>query len=249
MCMCQYDAQASCLCVKTKICNTPAVVCYQDHCVVSTVSGYNNIRETGPNITWVVCVLQTHCHLRTNENRVRWQFLETHGLTSYSSGQRESVVNWGLEFAQSLLCAVAHRVYCVLLHTEFTVCCCTKSLLCAVTQEFTVCCCTKSLLCAIAQRVYCVPLHSLLCAVAQFTVCRCSLLCAVAQFTVCHCTVYCVLLHKEFTVCRCTEFSMCRCTEFTMCRCTVYCVPLHSLLCAMHAVLLQNVCNKLQLLS
>ena len=179
MCMCQYDAQASCLCVKTKICNTPAVVCYQDHCVVSTVSGYNNVRETGPNITWVVCVLQTHCHLRTNENRVRWQFLETHGLTSYSSGQRESVINWGLEFAQSLLCAVAHRVYCVLLHKEFTVCRYT---------EFTVCCCTKSLLCAVAQRVYYVPLHRVYCVPLH------SLLCAVAQ------RVYCVPLHRVYYV-------------------------------------------------
>ena len=236
MCMCQYDAQASCLCVKTKICNTPAVVCYQDHCVVSTVSGYNNVRETGPNIMWVVCVLQTHCHLRTNENRVRWQFLETHGLTSYSSGQRESVVNWGLEFAQSLLCAVAHRVYCVLLHKEFTVCGYT---------EFTVCCCTKSLLCAVAQRVYYVPLHRVYCVPLH------SLLCAVAQFTVCRCTVYYVLLHSllcaiaQFTVCCCTKSLLCAVAQSLLCAVaqSLLCAVAQSLLCAVAQFTVCHACS------
>ena len=141
----------------------------------------------GPNIMSVVCVLQTHGHLRTNENWVRWEFLETHGLTSNWLGHvspKTLIWQWSEEECRKLRLGVC-TVYCVPLHREFNMCRCTV---------FTVCHCT----------VYCVPLHSLLCAVAQFTVRRCTEFYCVPLHR-----VYCVSLHREFTVCHCTEFTVC----------------------------------------
>ena len=141
MCTCQYDAQASCLCVKTKICNTPAVVCYQDHCVVSAVSGYN--KRNGPQYVSCLCVTNS----QPFENQRKLSQMRVFGDTWPNQLQQ-----WSEEECRKLRLGVC-TVYCVPLHREFNMCRCT---------EFTVCHCT--VYCVPLHRVYCVLLRK------QFTV-------------------------------------------------------------------------------
>lgn len=66
----------------------------------------------GPDIIWAVYVLQTFCHLSTNNKNVSEQFLETYGISIYGSdwGKDAWSLEDGLSSEFALVLSLVHTV-------------------------------------------------------------------------------------------------------------------------------------------